>query len=109
MRRKNDSRLTSDAPRRPATQRAREPTRAALQARVAQLEDRVAALEKLLAQSRPPAAARNEAREVRKEPDTSPRCPGCHLRVPSVARGRCQWCGFVFDAFHEIRKLGRSG
>ncbi len=119
MRRKGQDRLGSDGPGeglradrptarvRAKPQRAREPTRAALLARVAALEDRVAALEKLLGQrSAPP---KNELKEARKEPDNSPRCPGCHLRVPSTARGRCQWCGFMFDAFQEIRRLTRNG
>lgn len=116
MRRKGQDRLESEgASRAPSAvppsrarakpQRAREPTRAALQARVAALEERVAALEKLLGQRSPP---RPEPKEAPK-PDNSPRCPGCHLRVPSMARGRCQWCGFVFDAFHELRRLTRNG
>lgn len=117
MRRKGQEMLESDGgrsasrqsrsagPVRSKPQRAREPTRAALQARVAALEERVAELEKLLGQR----IARNEAKEARKEPDNSPRCPGCHLRVRSTARGRCQWCGFVFDAFHELLRLQRNG
>jgi len=66
--------------------------------RLAALEDRVAALEKELAALRP---APKEPPAPAKRP--GPRCPGCSLPVTAVARGKCPWCGFVFDA---VRKAG---
>ncbi len=74
-----------------------------LAARVVELESRVAQIERML---RPEPKAEPAQPRGRKKP----RCPGCHLEVGTIARGRCPWCGFLFAAVapkaRSRRKLG---
>jgi len=75
---------------------------AAVPARLLALEARVALLERKLAE---PAAAPSASARPRR---TGPHCPGCRLPVRSAARGRCPWCGFVFEAVAELRRERRD-
>jgi hypothetical protein len=62
-----------------------------LAARLVALESRVAEIERRLYPEPKVEPPRPRGRK-------KPRCPGCHLEVSSIARGRCPWCGFLFAA-----------
>lgn len=77
----------------------------ALLKRITTLESRVLQLERTLVHE-------TAAEVVPAAPPVKPkpRCPGCHLPVETAARGRCPWCGIIFQAValsaRPRRKLG---
>jgi hypothetical protein len=84
----------------PVTQKAGGPVlRAPFGLRLQALESRVAELERVTGVIRPTPDHLPRRR-------SGPRCPGCRLEVMTT-RGRCPWCGFVFQAVARRQRATR--
>ncbi len=73
-------------------------------AALGELEQRVARLEGMLGNMLP---SKNKPAQNKPAPRRGPRCPGCRLAVASIGRGRCEHCGFDFDALAELKRPRR--
>ena len=71
-----------------------------LATRLTLLEERVALLEQALRGPPVPEPAPAPKERAKR------RCPGCHLPAESIVRGRCPWCGFLYEAMRVRRKSG---